>query len=129
MPLNDFDEVAYIQAVGNANYAERNGNFVFGVVVANAGVDILWSNGTFVEGVAAGAIDKINPSTNADYFGKVVRVTGPVSPELTGIVVRIYTRQPAGTGTESAAYALVQLLNTGGFIEALLTQLEVVTGR
>lgn len=128
------EEAAYTQPSANANYMERNGDFVFGVVAATAGgpppttVDILWSNGNFSADLPIAALDKINPGASTPLFGKVVRPTGPVSAQFTGAVIRTYTRQPAGTGTETELYALVKLTNTDTFIEILASQLEVVPG-
>jgi len=125
------EEAAYFQPPSNSNYVERNGDFLFGVIAAlnGADADVLWSNGTFAETVPIAALDKINPGASTPHFGKVVRPVGPVSAEYTGVVIRTYTRQPSGTGTESALFALVKLLSNDTFIELPVTQLEVLPGR
>jgi hypothetical protein len=125
------EECAYTQPAANADYAERNGNFLFGVIaVIAAAADVLWSDGKLVTDIPLVALDKIVPESSGGIgVGAVVRMAGATSPEYDAIVLRVYTRQPQGTQGTGGPFALLQVLGTGLLIEALVSTLEAVTGR
>lgn len=131
MALTQGHEVAYIQPDALASYSERNGDFVFGVIIAVTSptdIDVLWSNGTRTDGLPGGQLDRIVGQDDTSLEGKVVRITGADSPEMSGIVIRSYTRDPDDVGSPTS-YSLVQLLSTGRLVEVLTSQLTAVTGR
>jgi len=127
MALANGDRVAYAQPVSAVSYANRDGNFVFGIICDATGVDVLWSNGTFAQGILNTTLDKIGDASSSN-IGKVVNVSGAESPELTGIVVRVYSRQNNGAGAETS-YTLIRLLLTGQLIEVPTSSVEPVLGR
>jgi hypothetical protein len=99
----------------------------FGIVEDRGGVDVLWEHGLLAAGLNINTLDLVyDPNvTGVPFIGKVVGIypatTGGVqvkqrSPEFEGVVVSVYFRQQAGTGTPRQ-YALVKLFN-GGWREA-----------
>jgi hypothetical protein len=103
----------------------------FGVVGAQAGVDVLWGDsGLYQTGITATSLDVIG----APDAGQVTRLQGffvrtaNSSPEYQGIVVALYTRDNAGGGSPTVTLALVRT-SVGTYRELLATDLVVVVGR
>ena len=104
---------------------------VFGVVDDAAGLDVLWNNGTFAQGLAAPttSLEKIgvaDPTVAAALVGRRVQVTTPPGQNNWGLCVciSVYTRKLG----DNAARTIALLQNPTGeyFIEVLATDCVVV---
>jgi hypothetical protein len=106
----------------------------FGVVDDAAGVDVLWQDGSLQTAITAVSLDKLGTPTGDNLSGQ--RVMVDVSPgssfqasaDYQGVVVDLYTRDPAGSGSPGADLALVKLLSSGLYLEVLASQCTVVAG-
>ena len=131
MALSVGQQVAYAVPIAATAYELRDGNFVFGVVsaVTGADTDVLWSNGTFSEGITStNALDLIVPFVSP-LAGKMVSFGTANTAQYYGILVRTYTRQLNGADPAAVAFALIRLVNTGQLVEVLNTLVAAVTGQ
>lgn len=113
----------------------------FGTVEDATGIDVLWEDGTFTQGITTNtSLDVIRFSATAVLSeGKVVRVgnnpataananapppfTGvQPSPSFDAVVVNTYRREAGGDGSVSSDLVLVRLLSNGAYLEVYATQ-------
>lgn len=104
---------------------------MFGIVAA-AGLNVLWRDGTLVLAIPSTALDKITDpdDTVADGFiGKRVKVTDPAGYVSWGFMVCVdaYKRDYNGAGTDVIQVLLLQNPSGEYFVEALASSCEVVS--
>lgn len=113
------DQVALHRAAGVTLGAL--GNVLFGICIdASSGRDIVWENGNVSDAVPEASLDKI-ASDGDSQPQKLVTFTdapsGVNSPEYRCVVVRRYSRDPAGGGTP-VDYVLMKSLASGQLYES-----------
>ena len=110
----------------------------FGVVEDRTGIDVVWENGLFEQGIALdNSLDVIfdPPAGRASMEGKVVRLsinpdtTLEPSPSYDAVVIREFRRQRGGNGNPTATRVLVQLLSNGVYLEVWSTQVSRLDDR
>jgi hypothetical protein len=106
---------------------------VFGIVDDAAGLDVLWNNGTFVQGLTAvsPSLDKIgtaDPAVAARIVGRRVQVNDPAGQNIWGLCVciSVYTRQINGGPALARTMALLQNPTGEYFIEVLASDCTAV---
>lgn len=107
----------------------------FGVVDNAPGdIDVLWEDGKLVTGIDPASLDKIEaPAVDALSGQRVIAnlvPTGSVqgSADYQGVVVDLYKRDPAGSGSPGNDQALVKLLSSGLFVEVDASDCSAVAG-
>jgi hypothetical protein len=125
------DEVALIMDSSFATLGRR-GNVLFGianVVTSPTDIDVLWENGQLSEGLIAAILDKILPLVNAEQA--VYTFTdgsgGVNNPAYQGVVVRTYSRNPAGTGS-ATPFTLLRSVSDGQLYEVPTAARQIVQG-
>jgi hypothetical protein len=111
------DEVALKRVVGQATLGAR-GNVLFGIALTTD-VNVVWENGALTNAIPNGDLDQIvgvgNPPATIVTFNDGGN-TDNITNDYRCVVVRRYTRNPAGTGSP-VSYTLMRSISTGQLYE------------